>query len=91
MPTPNDPTTQTVQDADDLAMAAQFSIDLKTQGGQSLVDLMEAQLADRMEQLAKGDDYCIALMNVMRHVGYQLSLASGKQAKLMQQLARSGE
>jgi hypothetical protein len=77
-----DPTDGTVQDAEDMVRAAQFSIDLRTQGGRALVELMEAQLAERMEQLAKADPFCQGILKVLGHVGYNISLAAGKQAKL---------
>lgn len=82
----DDPTTDTVADAEAMAQAAQFSIDLKTQGGQSLVHLMEAQLAERMEALAKADPFCQGILSTLSHVGFQLRLAAGKQAKLMKRM-----
>ncbi len=82
----HDPTADTVQDAEAMAQAAQFSVDLKTQGGQALVHLMEAQLAERMAQLALVDPYCQGILSTLRHVGFQLSLAAGKQAKLMRRM-----
>lgn len=82
-----DPTTDTIADAEAMAQAAQFSVDLKTQGGQALVHLMEAQLAERMELLAKADPFCQGILSTLNHVGYQLSLAAGKQAKLMKRMA----
>lgn len=81
-----DPTTDTVQDAEDLARAAQFAVDLQTQGGQALVHLMEAQLAERMEQMAQADAYCQGILSTLRHVGFNLRLAAGKQAKIMKRM-----
>ncbi len=77
-----DPTQATVQDAEDCAAAYVLKVDLASQGGQQLVQLIEAQLADRMAKLANQDPYCRALLDILGAVGYQLALVAGKQAKL---------
>jgi hypothetical protein len=85
-----DPTVHAAHDADDIRRGAVLMIDVRTEGGEKLMQLIEAQLAERMLQIANDDPYCMALLEVLRSVGYNIALAADKSARLMAQQAVNG-
>lgn len=78
-----DPTIKAARDAEDMRRGAVFAIDVQTQGGQKLLLLMEAKLAERLLELAQQDPYCQGLLGVLSDIGYNIQLAADKSAQLM--------
>lgn len=85
-----DPTMQAAQNAEDIRRGAVMSIDVHTQGGAKLVQLMEAKLAERLIIMAETDQYCQGILDILRDVGYNIQLAADKSAQLMAKQARNG-
>lgn len=81
----NDPTAAHAQDTEDIAAGRMVQIDTQTQGGKILLDMTEALLAERLAVMAHDDPECKAYLKLLNEIGYQISMAAGKSAKLMQQ------
>lgn len=86
-----DPTKGRRQDAEDIRNAAMVRIDLATQGGGILMEIVEAHLAERIESLVVADPEAQAYLNILRTVGYQIRLGAGKSAKSLARLAKEGD
>lgn len=85
-----DPTKKAAQDAEDIRRGAVFAIDVQTQGGQKLMLLMEAKLAERLLELANHDPYCQGIVAILSDIGYNVQLAADKSAQLMARQASNG-
>ena len=79
----NDPTESSLEDAQDIRAGVAMRIDVQTEGGLKIVQLIEALLAERMTIIAKSDPQCRGLLNVLENVGMNIQLAAQKSAKLM--------
>lgn len=85
-----DPTLKQAHDVEDIRRGAVLRIDVQTEGGQKLIQLTEALLADRLDELMRTDPYCTGLVAILDTVGYNIRLASDKSARLMTQRAMGG-
>lgn len=88
------------QDVQDVALGRAMKLDVDSQGGRYLVELMEAQIgtylgdlltrdmdsAMQAEMLAKAR----GIAEVLQQVGYNIRLAAGKSAKLFRQQSMGG-
>lgn len=86
-----DPTRHLVEDAEDIRNAARVRIDLATQGGAVIMDIVEAHLADRIEALVAADPEAQGYLNILRTVGYHIRLGAGKSAKRLARIAKENE
>ena len=86
----NDPTESSVEDALDIRSGVAMKIDVQTEGGTKIIQLIEALLAERMTIIAKSDPQCRGLLNVLENVGMNIKIAAEKSARLMVKEA-SGE
>lgn len=93
-----DPRHQDERDAADIHAAKTLRIDLQTQGGRHLVDLMEAQVSDELIRLIYDDPLTpeSALAGISRvrgiaavldHIGHNLRHAAGLTAKVLKRQA----
>lgn len=78
-----DPTVVSEQDRQDIRAGVAMKIDVQTQGGAKVVQLIEALLAQRIEAMVKDDPYSRGLMNILENVGMNIALAAHKSAQLM--------
>jgi hypothetical protein len=85
-----DPTTQAARNAEDMRRGAVFAIDIHTQGGKKLVQLMEAKLSERIFTMVQEDPYCQGILDTLRDVGYNIQLASDLNAQLLVKNAMNG-
>lgn len=87
----SDPTTSSLSDIQDIRAGVAMKIDVQTEGGRKILELIEALLAERMMKIAKSDQLCRGLLNVLENIGANVELAAQKSAKILARQAMGTE